>query len=245
MTVIKFTERILSDMSKYQFNLDNLNPDSTHGKILANVKDGSTVLECGCSSGYMTKYLTEQLHCRVDVIDIVDEDVKSAARYARDAYCGDLNTWGWVHHFDGRKYDCILFADVLEHLLYPEAVLKKAMDFLENDGEIIVSIPNICHNDIIIRMFYDLFSYTDIGILDNTHLHFWGLKDFAMMCNRIGLHAYKCDCVSYKTGTTEQRSNPNEIDQDLLKCLEHRNFGEVYQFVFACRKWETEMEVKK
>ena len=42
-----------------------------------------------------------------------------------------------------KKYDFIIFADVLEHLVEPWVVLKNVSKFLKPKGSIIVSIPNI------------------------------------------------------------------------------------------------------
>lgn len=223
-------------MSKYQFKIDDINPDSTHGKILSKIKPGSKVLECGCASGYMTRYLHEKMGCTVDVIEINSADLEQAEQWANRAYHGNLDENGWTDFISGEKYDFILFADVLEHLKNPKYVMLYASKSLCDDGKIIVSIPNICHNDIMIRMYYDLFTYTNMGLLDNTHIHFWGLKDFCMMCDEIGLKAGECDCVSYPTGTTEQRVDLSVIDQEFLNCLKKRDLGEVYQFVFSCSR---------
>ena len=221
-------------MSKYQFVIDEINPESTHGKILSKIKPGSKVLECGCASGYMTRYMHEKMGCSVDVIEINRVDLEQAEQWANRSYCGNLDEDRWLDFVAGNKYNYILFADVLEHLRNPKSALYCASKYLADNGKIIVSIPNICHNDIMIRMYYDLFTYTKIGLLDDTHIHFWGMKDFILMCSEIGLNADECDCITYPTGTTEQRSDLSLIDQNLVECLKKREFGEVYQFVFSC-----------
>ena len=48
-------------MSKYNFAVDSINTNSTHGKILSQIKEGSTVLECGCATGYMTRFMKEKM----------------------------------------------------------------------------------------------------------------------------------------------------------------------------------------
>ena len=42
-----------------------------------------------------------------------------------------------------RKFDHIIFADVLEHLYDPYKVLKESVALLKDDGTILISIPNI------------------------------------------------------------------------------------------------------
>ena len=223
---------------KYNFRVDDGHMGATHGMILSHVKPGSKVLECGCATGYMTKYMSETLGCKVSVIEKDPGGYDAAIPYAASGCCGNLlreDTW-W--HFEGKRFDYILFADVLEHLVNPMTVLKSASELLKPEGQIIITIPNICHNDIMIRMFYDLFTYTDMGLLDCTHIHFWGLRDFVMQCEQIGLHAKECNCILRETSHTEQALPAEDVDPALIEVLKKRDFGEVYQYLFVCIKKE-------
>lgn len=223
----------MGESSKYDFNIGD-NPGGTHGLILSHVNPGSFVLECGCASGYMTKYLHEKLGCSVHIIEIDRECCAKAQQYADDWYCGDLNDCEWRDYFD-YKYDRILFADVLEHLTEPLKVLKKAEEVLSKDGKIIISIPNICHNDIIVRMYYDNWCYSKMGLLDNTHIHFWGGRNLQSFVNEAGLKIETFECITIQTQHTEQMY-PVEIDPALLELLKKRPYGEVYQWVITCVK---------
>lgn len=42
----------------------------------------------------------------------------------------------------GRPVDCFVFADVLEHLVEPEALLRRARGHLADDGVVVASVPN-------------------------------------------------------------------------------------------------------
>ena len=224
-------------MSKYNFKeFDTVNPDGSWGKCLSHVQKDSTVLEFGCASGYMTRYMKEKLGCHVDIVEIDKEDFDKASKYACNGWQGDIETMGWYKTFRGNRYDHIMFADVLEHLKDPMAVLKDAADLLEEGGTIIASIPNICHNDILIKMFYDCFTYTDLGLLDSTHVHFWGIRDFLVQCEAVGLHVKECNCVAVRTGQTEQRLPLDQVSGELIKLLLDREFGEAYQYVFVIEK---------
>ena len=223
-------------MSKYNFRIDEIDPNSTHGKVLMKVKHGGDVLEFGCASGYMTKYMHEKMGCNVDIVEKNHNDFTKACQYARNSYSGDIDEFGWFGTFRKNQYDTILFADVLEHLMNPMKVMEWAAKLLKDDGKMIISIPNICHNDIILRMWNDCFTYTDIGLLDSSHVHFWGIRDFIMQCENIGLHADECDCVIYPTGRTEQAMPEDAVDKRLMELLKDRELGEAYQFVFVVTK---------
>ena len=225
-------------MGKYNFEINEINPNTVHGMILSQIKPGSSVLECGCATGYMTKYMHEKLNCTVDVIDYDCESLSKAKRYARDSFFDDLDDGNWfVHYYQhNNEYDYILFADVLEHLKQPDEVLKWAVRLLKADGKILISIPNICHNDILVRMFYGYFTYTPLGLLDNTHIHFWGANDIGSFINNAGLKVKKVKALLVPTQHTEQRVM-GEIDEELLEVLKKRgNEGEVYQWVVTCEQ---------
>ena len=224
-------------MGKYNVNINMNNKNSSHTLVLEQIKPNSTVLELGCATGYMTKYMKEKLGCTVDVVDLDCENVKKAEVYAREAMCDDIDDGIWFIRFyqKNNEYDYILFADVLEHLREPMDALKWAVRLLKPDGKIIISIPNICHNDIIIQMYHNHFRYTPLGLLDNTHIHFWGIEDFADFANDIGLKITDTKTVTMPTQGTEQRL-PFRVDGVLMSLLEKREYGNVYQWIFTCEK---------
>ena len=71
-----------------------------------------------------------------------------------------------------KKYDIILFPDVLEHLRDPESILVSMKDHLNENGFIISSIPNLMNASVIYDLLRENFTYQDAGILDRTHLGF-------------------------------------------------------------------------
>ena len=223
-------------MSKYNFSVDSINTNSTHGKILSQIKEGSTVLECGCATGYMTRFMKEKMGCSVSIVEIDEEAYNIARESAEDGFCGNLDEHYWSDHFKNGKFDYILFADVLEHLRNPVRTLSFAKKLLKNDGKVIFSIPNICHNDIMIRMYYDNFTYTNVGLLDNTHIHFWGGNNLPGFCDKAGFDIEVIDLLLAKTGKTEQGFPLNQIDDELLALLKKRKLGEVYQYIVTCVK---------
>lgn len=222
---------------KYDFEIKELNPNTTHGMILSQIKPGRSVLECGCATGYMTKYMKEKMNCEVSIVEIDLQAFNKAKQYAFDGFQGDLNDDRWHNFFEyhGYHFDYILFADVLEHLINPSNTFEKATKLLRDDGKIIFSIPNICHNDILVRMFYDHFNYSSLGLLDNTHIHFWGGNDLASFVEQAGMKLTNVQALGIPTQHTEQRY-PGDIDPTLLELLKKRPFGEVYQYVLTCER---------
>jgi SAM-dependent methyltransferase len=76
------------------------------------------------------------------------------------------------------KFEFIVFADVLEHLQDPGAVLESCHGLLKPKGKIIISIPNIAHFSTRATLLFGQWNYTDRGILDRIHLRFFTKKSF-------------------------------------------------------------------
>ncbi len=235
-------------MSKYDFDVD-LSDNSSTGLILNRLKPASVVLEFGCATGRMTKYMKEKLACEVYIVEIDKEAYDVAINYAVDGVCGDILKYEWREKFASIRFDAIIFADVLEHLTRPEEALSKAAQLLGEDGMIYVSIPNITHNDILTKAVEERFDYTEIGLLDNTHVHFWGRHNIDILAEQCGLKLGWITGTTCPSGITEQYYGTDyNADRVLLNFLKERVYGEIYQFVFSLVKTsgtETGIEFKK
>ena len=230
-------------MGKYNFPITKLDLNSAHGKVLSQIRPGSTVLECGCASGYMTRYMKEQLGCQVYIVEQDGEDYAKALRYATGGYNGDLDEdcWDWfmtTQCICDTRVDYVLFADVLEHLRNPLNAVKRAAGYMKMDGRMIVSIPYICLKDIILKLIDDRWDYTQYGLLDSTHVHFWGGNNVSDFFREAGLRIESTGTVTIPTGRTEQllgRLNEQQRKTaDILKRIHPT--GEVFQYVFTLKK---------
>jgi len=84
-------------------------------------------------------------------------------------------------------FDLICMNDVLEHLIWPEDLLKRLRSKLSPDGLIFCSVPNIRQYRILWNLLqYQDFEYTEQGILDRTHLRFFTRRTFLSMLERAG-----------------------------------------------------------
>jgi len=71
-------------------------------------------------------------------------------------------------------FDCIVFNDVLEHMVAPERALRYAKLLLSAGGTILASIPNVRHLPVLWQLgVRGSWEYGDRGILDRTHLRFF------------------------------------------------------------------------
>lgn len=223
-------------MGKYRQVID-INGHNSVAMILNNVRPNTTVLEFGCSNGYMTEYLKNTLGCNVHIVEINEEDGVEASQWAKTALIGpvdgDIEKYYWKQI---EPCDHIIFADVLEHLYNPWQVLKESVSLLKEDGSIFISIPNIAHNSVIIDLFNNKFEYRELGLLDNTHIRFFTRESLLRMVNGAGLHVDREFNTSCAVEHTEFKNSLDDVPPPIKWTLEHRPDGIIYQFVWELKR---------
>ena len=217
---------------KYDMLVDTPNMATANGKLLARVPKNSTVLELGCATGYMTKYMKENLECAVDVVEIDRESLAIASAYAEDSFEGDLEQTAWFEHYQEKRYDCVLIANVLEHIRNPLEVLQKARTLLKPSGKLLIAVPNVAHSDVILNLLHDDWHYTELGLLDNTHVYFYGRDNVIAMLEAAGFSVKEEDDVYLSMLETEQMPPIDGVPDAVVEYLRARPRGDVYQFVF-------------
>ena len=152
---------------------------SSHSQILKECGDGKgrRLLDVGCARGHLASVLADQ-GWNVTGIEYDLADAEFARQGGLNVIHGSAED---AFQNMNESFDVIIFADVLEHMVDPEAVLKMAREHLVPDGRIIISIPNIAHLTVRLQLLIGMFNYTDRGILDRTHLHFYTKKSLLKM----------------------------------------------------------------
>ncbi|WP_144941289.1 glycosyltransferase [Paenibacillus sp. 32O-W] len=217
-------------MLKYEHELD-LETDNSPSIILRQIKAGSKVLEMGPATGYMTRYMKEHLGCNIYCIEFDKESAKQAEKYCDKMIVANLEDLQWTSELVDEKFDYIIFADVLEHLRNPEKVLEQATRFLETNGIIITSIPNVSHNAIIMELMNGNFEYRELGLLDSTHVRFFTKKSILNMITEVGLTPIKMMATVVGPEETEFKRNYEELPESLQKFLIDNIEGHIYQYI--------------
>ena len=130
-------------MSQTYDYFGNINPD-----LLNRIpQSASRVLEIGCGSGALgAAYKTLNPMSTYVGIEYVPEAAESARGRLNHVVCGDVEDPELaIPLVDGKKYDCLVYGDVLEHLRDPWAVLQRHLGLLSEDGLVLACIPNAQH----------------------------------------------------------------------------------------------------
>ena len=147
------------------------------------------------------------MNCEIDIVEIDETSGKEASLYARKSLIGEkfgnIDNELWVDELENEKYDYIIFADVLEHLKNPVRILSLEKEFLKLNGSICFSIPNLAHNSVIIDLFNNKFNYTEIGLLDKTHISFFTYESIKKMVEKNDLTITEERVVYGKVGDIE------------------------------------------
>lgn len=144
-----------------------------------------SILSVGCATGRTERELIKK---GIDVFGI--ELNHEAANIARER--GIIVLEGDVSAIDvgifNKRFDFIIYADVLEHLPDPVSILRKHMHHLKTEGEIFISVPNFRHYSVIWELFIcGHIVYKDAGILDRTHIRITTRKMVLEWFNQVGL----------------------------------------------------------
>lgn len=133
------------------------------------------ILDVGCGTGEIGKYLLDKVDCMIDGIETNNSSILKAKELGYShVYDHDLNT-PLSENIASQKYGVIILADVLEHLMHPERRLPEFAKILAPEGTIYISLPNIGFLYFRITHLFGQWNYKDYGIMDRTHLRFFTL----------------------------------------------------------------------
>ena len=191
------------------------------------------ILDVGCSNGALGASLKRQVPGRHVTGVEFDKDFAAAAAQRLDhVICVDVNAFDWLHGFGGAKFDCIIFADVLEHLVDPPRHLLGAVKSLNQGGCIVMSLPNVRHLSAWLSIYVKgHFPRRSRGLFDATHLRWFTIADGRQLLSDIGC---EIDADVYVLRAGDQgggRLNRllNKLPTSVKQCAPVREFL-TYQF---------------
>jgi SAM-dependent methyltransferase len=161
-------------------------------------KGASRILDVGCGVGETGKLLKERGFKEIMGVELNPLAAQRAKSFYKEVIVGDVekNTLSFSRGF----FDCILYGDVLEHLVDPWKVLCSHKEILADDGAIICSIPNIRFYRVLKSLiFKGRWDYTPCGILDRTHLRFFTVKTIEDMFRETGFEVKRL--IKHKSGS--------------------------------------------
>ena len=150
-------------------------PKSSHQQIARLLKElrPQQVLDVGAAQGILGQLLADS-GITIDAIEPNTDWAEAAKPYYRRV----MNSTVEAADLPDNTYDCIVCADVLEHLPDPLSTLERLRQAAKPDATFIISLPNVAHLAVRTMLLFGRFPKMERGILDKTHLQFF-TKDTA------------------------------------------------------------------
>ena len=175
------------------------NPDGQYfqlerGDVAALVpRECRTILEVGSGFGSLGRVLMARQSCTVDGVEINPDAAVHLEGAYRRFWIGDVERVEMAGAMP--DYDCLLFPDVLEHLVDPWATVERFCRVLRPGGVVVASIPNVRNLALLYRLIVlGTWEYEASGLLDRGHLRFFTRKSIAEMFARSGLEIELWHC---------------------------------------------------
>ena len=146
----------------------------TRPELLPLVPPNATrILEVGCGEGGFARTLrAARPNSKLEIVAV--EACESAGANAADVVDRLLIGNAEQVELEYEDYfDCVIFADVLEHLVDPWTMLRRVRKLLRDAGTVVASIPNVQHWSVLANLMRGRWEYTPYGIMDRTHLRFF------------------------------------------------------------------------
>ena len=166
----------------------------------------SRVMDVGCGAGLTGERLKAIGASEVVGLEINPEACREARPRLDKIIPGDVEKI--TLPFKDEYFDYIIYADVLEHLIDPWAVLDKHKRLLKAKGIVIASIPNLRHYRVIKKLLRGKWNYEETGVLDSTHLRFFTLYSINRMFEIAG---YRIEKIVYKISASKTKKFFNRI----------------------------------
>lgn len=222
----------------YDYEVD-FESDTAAAAVIRFVRPGSRVLEIGAGSGAISRHLVQRNQCELVALEHNPVSIEKLRKFCVSVHQLDLNDDLWPEQlmnssdFDASKgkFDYVIAADVLEHLYDPWTVLKAMARLLNDDGRIILSLPHASHSSVLTAFYNGDVQMNEWGLLDKTHIRFFGLKNIDGLYESAGLAVVNVHYVLRAPGDTEFAEQWKALPADVRRVMLQRGISNIYQVV--------------
>lgn len=191
------------------------------------------ILDVGCGAGRLGERLKQRQTCQVWGI----ERDRTAAQWAaarldrvisRDAETVD-------GEIEPGSFDCIVCGDVLEHLCDPGSFLGKARCWLNENGVLVASLPNVRHHSVVRSLLEGNWTYEPAGLLDDDHVRFFTRREIEKLFFRSGYVIRRLAAVpgeGYAEWTTQGRPSDVRVGGLTYRARDEADAAELFTYQY-------------
>lgn len=142
------------------------------------------LLDVGCGTGRLGGSLKTLGIPRVVGVELNPRAAAEARAMLDEVVVADIEK-DPLPFADG-SFDCIVYGDILEHLVDPWTTLHSQRRLLTPAGAVVVSIPNVAYWRNVLDILRGRWEYTASGTLDATHLRFFTWAGIEQLLDQAG-----------------------------------------------------------
>lgn len=142
------------------------------------------LLDVGCGTGRLGGSLKTLGIPRVVGVELNPRAAAEARSMLDEVVVADIEK-DPLPFADG-SFDCIVYGDILEHLVDPWTTLNSQRRLLTPAGAVVVSIPNVAYWRNVLDILRGRWEYTASGTLDATHLRFFTWAGIEQLLDQAG-----------------------------------------------------------
>lgn len=221
--------------------------DTLRPEVLALVPTQiNRALDVGCGHGALGRAIKARQNAEVHGVELAEHSAAIASSHLDRVWNGPIEEV--LAQIPDEHYDCIICADVLEHLNDPWEILNRLTAKLVSSGVLVVSVPNIGHWSIIENLQNGLWRYRQDGILDITHLRFFTRQSMRELLWTAGFKPVitTAKLLPPKANTKNRsrilKQNPESAAYQLLACAEKVRTNKTRSVLVVVLNWNGEFD---
>lgn len=189
-----------------------------------------TTLEIGCNCGEnMVEVCNRYPNAKIYGYEINPDAARIAGHFGK-VTLGDIEKEELP--YSSQMFDYIILGDVLEHLYDPSGCIRKLRHVLKENGKLLISVPNLMHISVVEQLLDGRFSYSDSGLLDRDHIHFFTYKELVNLLKTAAFELANLEWMVLKISERQKQLVEKILSVD---CDVKRFMLETFQY-YACAK---------
>jgi 2-polyprenyl-3-methyl-5-hydroxy-6-metoxy-1,4-benzoquinol methylase len=147
---------------------------------------GQAILELGCGSGGTARAARAANKAgRYVGIELMADAAKLAEGAIDQVIIGDVESLQ-LGPLAG-QFDVLIVSEVLEHLVDPWTTVRRLVACLKPGAAVFASSPNLAHWRVLRDLFLGRFDYSEMGVMDRTHLRWFTPDSYRAMFEAAGV----------------------------------------------------------
>lgn len=175
------------DLNKYEY-FEDINLGLTKY-----TPKNKTILDVACGQGMLGEYYRKHGNT-VWGIDLSKATLNVNKKRLNKFFNEDIVNYDKIKKLLGKKrFDVIVFADILEHIYDPVGAVKFYLNFLKPNGQVYISVPNYVVFYTRLQFLFGNFYYWLAGTQEKTHIRIFTANNLKRLIKETGLELETLD----------------------------------------------------